>query len=439
MAPPSLDAPPVASGDWRPVIQLGYAVIGLGLGVFLAWSLIARLDGAALAPGVVSVESNRKTIQHLEGGIVRDILVRDGDQVQEGQVLVRLDRTKAESIDDLYRNQLAIQLAQEARLIAERDGADKVAFAKEVTDLAGEPLVVRAIADQTKQFEGRRETLLRTVEVANAQIAQATNEAEQNEIDNRTARGTLSNVSRELDVLRELYEKNLVAMTRVTTLEREKLRLEGIMANTEVGALKVKEKIQELTLRREQARQDYQQEAAAKLAELQKSINELRQQVIIANDTRRRIDVRAPITGIVQQLRVFTLGGVVRPGDPILDLVPVSDSLMIKARVSPLDADRVTADMQAEIRFPSFRYLGAQIIYGKVRAISRDRLLDEATREAYFDAQISVERKSLPDGIINRLSAGMPADVIIPTGERTVFDYLVSPIVERFQASMRER
>ncbi len=156
-------------------------------------------------------------------------------------------------------------------------------------------------------------------------------------------------------------------------------------------------------------------------------------------DVQRRIDVRAPITGVVQQLRIFTVGGVVRPGDPILDIVPVSESLVIKARVSPLDADRVVADMGAEIRFPSFRNLGLRIINGKVISISRDRLVDEVTKDPYFDAQISVDRKDLPDVVVQKLSAGMPAEVVIPTGARTVFAYLISPLTERFQTSMRER
>jgi HlyD family type I secretion membrane fusion protein len=149
--------------------------------------------------------------------------------------------------------------------------------------------------------------------------------------------------------------------------------------------------------------------------------------------------VRAPITGVVQQLRIFTIGGVVRPGDPILDIVPLSENLIIRARVSPLDADRVTAGMKAEIRFPSFRNLGLPVITGNVQAVSRDRLVDEATKDPYFDAQINVDRKNLPDAIVSKLSAGMPAEVVIPTGERTVFAYLISPLSERFGTSMRER
>ena len=430
---------PAASSNWKFTIYVGYGIVFGVLGIFLVWTLIARLDGAALAQGVVSVESNRKTIQHLEGGIVREILIRDGDLVNEGQVLIRLDPTRTESMGDLYRNQLAIQLAQEARLLTEREAADSIAFPKEVTDLIDIPAVARALNDQKRQFIVRRDTLLQTIEVANAQLAQAVKESEQNDIDNKTARVTLANVNRELDSLNYLYEKNLVALTRLLTLQREQIRLEGVISNTDVGKIKLQDKIHELTLRREKATQDYRQEAAYQLSDLQKAITELRQQVIIANDTQNRVELRAPITGVVQQLRIFTVGGVLRPGDPVLDLVPISDSLIIKAKVSPLDADRVRADMEAEVRFPSFRSMGLQIIRGKIRAMSRDRLVDEVTKEPYFDAQVSVDRKELPREIVEKLSAGMPADVVIPTGERTVFHYLVTPIVERFHTSMRER
>lgn len=430
---------PKASADWRAAVNAGYIVVAVMLGVFLLWTLMARLDGAAVAPGVVSVESNRKTIQHLEGGIVREILVRDGDLVQKDQVLIRLDPTKANSAEELYRDQLAIQLAQEARFLAERDGADRLTLPKEISALSSNPAVARAIDDERQQFIQRRATLLRMVQVADTQIAQATKEAEQNDIDNKTARATLTNLDKELAGLRELFEKNLVTVSRLSSLEREKLRLTGLIENTDVGSGKLNEKVQELRLKRDQARQDYRQDAANRLGDIQKSITELRQQLVVASDTQRRIDVRAPATGVIQQLRIFTIGGVVRPGDPILDLVPASDSLMVRAKISPLDADRVTTDMEAEIRFPSFRTLGLPVIRGKIIAISHDRLIDDITKDPYFDAQIRVDRKDLPEAIAGKLSAGMPTDVIVPTGERTVFTYLVTPLIERFYTSMRER
>jgi HlyD family type I secretion membrane fusion protein len=410
-----------------------------GIGVFLLWAVIARLDGAALASGVVSTESNRKTIQHLEGGIVREIMVRDGDLVQEGQILVRLDPTRADAMGDLYRNQFLSLLAQEARLTAERDGAESISFPPEIIQDQNLPVVARAVSDQQRQFEGRRNTLERNIQVAETQIAQTLKEMEQNENEHRTAKATLASVAQELEGLRTLYAKNLVALPRVAASERERLKLEGIIANSEIAAVKLKEKVQELTLKREQARQDYRQEALDQLSDLRKNLNDMRQQVIVADDTKRRVEVRAPNRGMVQQLRVFTVGGVVRPGEPILDLVPTSDTLIIRAKIGPLDVDRVTAGMRAEVRFPSFRYLGAQVIRGQIRTVSRDRLLDEVTKDPYFSTEVEVDRASIPPEIAEKLTAGIPADVVIPTEERTAIGFLVAPLVECFHMGMRER
>ncbi len=430
---------PLASADWKSLIRTGYAFLVCVLGVFALWAFLARLDGAAVAQGTVSVESSRKTIQHLEGGIVRDIFVRDGDLVQQGTVIIRLDPTRIDSASDLYRNQLATALAQEARLLAEREMKSDVTLPQEVIDLMANPVVARAADDQKRQFTVRRENLLQAIQVAEAQMAQTVKEAQQNEIDNETARTILVNINRELESVQYLYDRSLIALPRLTTLQREQSRIEGTISSTEAGKAKLQDKLREFTLRRDKATQDYRQDAASQLGDLQKSISELRQQVVVAKDSQRRIDLRAPITGVVQQMRIFTVGGVVRPGDPLLDIVPISDDLIIRAKVQPLDADRVSAGMDAEVRFPSFRSLGLPVVRGKITAVSRDRLLDDVTKEPYFDAQVAVGRKQVPSFVADKLTAGMPADVVIPTGERTVFNYLIAPIVERFNTSMRER
>ena len=431
-------APP-APANWRHLTRFGAIFAGCVLGAFVLWALFARLDGAAVAQGTVSVESSRKTVQHLEGGIVRDILVRDGVHVTKGAVLIRLDPTRIDSASELYRTQLAAALAQETRLLAERELKADLAFSHEVIDVVDNPAVARAMEDQRRQFTVRREAMLQATQMAAAQVAQAVKEAEQNDIDHETAKNILVNVKRELEGVQYLYDRSLIALPRLTALQRQQSRVEGQIASTDAGKLRLQDKIRELTLRRDQVTQDYRAEAAAKLGELQKSIAELRQQVIVSGDSQQRIDIRAPITGVVQQMRIFTVGGVARPGEPLLDIVPTSDDLVIRAKVAPLDADRVTADMIAEVRFPSFRALGLPVIRGRVAAISRDRLLDDVTKEPYFDAQINVGRNEVPQIVADRLSAGMPAEAIIPTGERTVMNYLITPITERFNTSMRER
>jgi HlyD family type I secretion membrane fusion protein len=314
-----------------------------------------------------------------------------------------------------------------------------VEFPRDVTDQLALPAVAQAIEDQKQQFSVRRKNLLQSIDAAEAQISQAVKEAEQNSIDNETARSILANIGRELESVQWLYDRSLVALPRLTTLQRERSRLEGVIANTEAGKTRLQDKIRELSIRRDKITQDYRQDAAGQLNDLQKSISELKQQLVVTNDSQQRVDLRAPITGVIQQMRVFTVGGVVRPGDPILDLVPTSDDLIIRAKVQPIDADRVSSGMDAEVRFQSFRSFGLPIVRGKIVAVSRDRLIDDVTKEAYFDAQVNVGRDNLPKSIVDKLSAGMPAEVVIPTGERTVFNYLVTPVLERFNSSMRER
>lgn len=430
---------PLPPSDWLRAVRVGYAVVGLGFGLFLIWACTTRLDGAAVANGVVTAESNRKTIQHLEGGIVREILVRDGDVVTEGQVLLRLDPTRVDAQGETYRNQLAAFLAQETRLLAERDGATSLTFPPEVTRRAGDPAVAAVIADQQRAFETRRDTLQRNLSVADTQIEQVRKEAEQNTSDLATARSMLQNVVNELIPLRELRERQLVSVSRVMPLERERLRLEGVIASAELQAQKLRERQQEAELKRKQFLADYRQEASTLLLDIRRQLNDVRQQLIVAEDAQRRFELKAPIAGTVQQMRIFTVGGVIRPGDPVLDIVPASDLLVIQARISPLDVDRVVPGMVSEIRFPSFRYFGADVIRGKLRNVSRDRLLDESTRDPYFAAEVTVDRASLPKDIADRLSAGIPADVIIPTEPRSVMNYLLYPLFERFNKSMRER
>jgi HlyD family type I secretion membrane fusion protein len=430
---------PMPPADWRSVARIGRAVVILGFGVLVGWASLARLDGAAVAQGVVAVESNRKTVQHLEGGIVREILVRDGDIVAEGQVLLRLDPTRVDAQSETFRNQLAALLAQETRLLVERDVGPVLSFPPEVVRRSADGTVAAVIADQKRVFEVRRAALQRNLDVADAQIEQARKESEQNASDLATARATYQNIVGELMPLRELQQQRLVSVSRVMPLEREKLRLEGVITSSELQAKKLQERLVEAELRRNQVLSDYRQDASTQLLDVRRQLSDVRQQLVVAEDAQRRFELKAPIAGTVQQMRIFTVGGVIKPGDPVLDLVPATDVLVIQAKISPLDVDRVTPGMRAEIRFPSFRYFGADVITGSLRSVSRDRLLEDGGRDPYFAAEITVDRASIPREFADRLTAGIPADVIVPTEPRTVLEYLLNPILERFNKSMRER
>ncbi|WP_170181978.1 HlyD family type I secretion periplasmic adaptor subunit [Phreatobacter stygius] len=433
------DAEMRPSTDWRRSVRIGYAIVIGAFGSFALWASFARLDGAAIANGVVASESYRRTVQHLEGGIVQDILVRDGDRVKAGQVLLKLDPTRVSAQGDLFGNQLAIFGAQEARLLAEFEGKDSFEFPPDVLARQNDAAVKPVIEDQRRLFESRRRALSGNVQIAEAQMEQARREMEQVTSETETARATLEQVDAELAQLRPLFARQLVPTTRIAPMERERLRLLGTISTGVIQTAKLKERLSESDLRRQQVMRAHREETSGQLADVRRQLSDTRQQILLSADSQRRTDIRAPIDGTVQQLRIFTAGGVVRPGDPILDVVPAGDVLVVRARVQPNDADRVSEGMHAEVKFPAFHYVGTQIVRGEVRALSRDRIMDDGVKDPYFAAEVIVDKSTIPESISRRLSAGMVADVIIPTGERTVMNYLLRPILDRWTAGMRER
>jgi len=423
--------------DWRVPAIAGYVLI---VGTFLVlggWSAFARLDSAITATGVVSAETNRKTVQHLEGGIVREIHVREGQHVQAGQVLFRLDRTQAKAGYELQRNQLDSAIAQEARLIAERDGQDQIALPQELLDRADDPNVKRAIADQVAQFQERCGSLKGGVQILDAKIDQYQLEIEGLKQERSGTANQLGFVNEELVDVRHLFEKQLTQKSRLMLLERERSRLEGLIGRSTADESKARNGIEEARLQIRQLRQKFEEDVANSMLETRQKINDLREKVRVARDVLSRVDILSPSTGVAQNLRVFTSSGVVKAGEPMVDVVPERDALIVQAHVQPQDTENLQPGMPAEVRFSSFQTRILPIIVGKVESISRDRLVDEQTKQPYFLAQVVVD--DIPSFVKDRLSAGMPADVIFPTGERTVLDYLVRPLKDRLRIVMREK
>jgi len=422
--------------DWRVPAVAGYVLI---VGTFLVlggWSAFARLDSAITATGVVSAETNRKTVQHLEGGIVREIHVREGQHVQAGQVLFRLDLTQPKAGYELQRNQLDSAIAQEARLIAERDGQDQIAFPQELLS-ADDPNVKRAIADQVAQFQERCGSLKGQVQILDAKIDQYRLEIEGLKQERSATANQLKFVNEELVDVRHLFEKQLTQKSRLMLLERERSRLEGLIGRSTADESKARNGIEEARLQIGQLRQKFQEDVANSMLETRQKINDLREKVRVAQDVLSRVEILSPSTGVAQNLRVFTSSGVVKAGEPMVDVVPERDALIVQAHVQPQDTENLQPGMPAEVRFSSFQTRILPIIVGKVESISRDRLVDEQTKQPYFLAQVVVD--DIPSFVKDRLSAGMPADVIFPTGERTVLDYLVRPLKDRLRGVMREK
>ena len=434
---------PIAPTDWRAMVWFAAGAIVFTFVVLGGWSAVARLDSAVVADGTVEVESNRKTVQHLEGGIVREILVRDGDLVRQGDTLMRLDPTRDAATDKGFRQQLAIASALEARLLAQRDLVDTIKFPPEVTDHRDDPLIANALRDNQSQFDNRRESLQRGSEVIDQQIAQAKDEIRQGMLDEKTARQQIDSINLELPNLRMLLEKGLVALPRVTTLERQLIQVQSQYEGAEISMTKAKEKVAELQARMDQLKQDYRQEAANALPDVRKTISDARQQLIIANDALRRVEIKAPVTGTVQQLKMFTIGGVIKPGDPILDIVPTSDTLVVRAKVMPVDVDRILTGESVEVRVPQFMKFELKPLMGTVRSISRDSIVDapgsNGPPPTYFAVEVAINRASIPEALRDRVMAGMTVDTIIRTQERTVLSYLIAPLRNRLAKSMRER
>jgi HlyD family type I secretion membrane fusion protein len=423
--------------DWKRPAILGYLIVTLTFLVFGAWSAIAKLDSAVVASGVVAVESNRKTVQHLEGGIIQEILVREGQRVTQGDILFRMDPTQALASFDLQQNQLYAALAQEARLVAEREGAAEVTFPEELRDVRVHPTVARAVADQTKEFHERRASLLGQMGLLEAKIGQYKTEIEGLLVQQKATEDQLRWIVEELADLRYLLDRNLVQKTRVLALEREKSRLEGVIGRSTADQAKAQNGIGEAQLQIRQLHQKFLEEVSGQILEARQKISDLREKVRVANDVFRRLVIVAPVSGTVQNLKFFTVGGVIKAGEALLEIVPERDRFIVQAHVSPHDMESLVPGMRAEIRFTAFRTNILPLIMGHVESVSRDRLIDETTKQPYFLAQVVVE--DAPREVRGRLTAGMPADLLFPTGERTVLDYLVRPLKDRINSALREK
>jgi HlyD family secretion protein len=414
--------------EWRPFAIAGYALILLTFGVAGGWAAIAKIDRAVVAPASISVETNRKSVQHFEGGIVREILVKEGDHVNEGQILLSLEKTQAQANSDLVNNQLYSFLALEARLLAERDDKDEIAWPSEFNVQKLDPVLSGLKADQLSQFKERRATLLGQIDIMQSKAGQLRKEIDGLEIEKTSTEKQVKYINEELVGLHRLLAKQLVPTNRVLTMERERTRLEGVIGKTISDKAKVEGAISEIGSQIAQLRQKQHEEIAAALLDVRQKISDYRQKSIVATDVLRRVSVTAPRAGTIQNMKVFTLGQVVRSGELLLEIVPENERLIVHAQFSPNDIDVVREGQRAEIRFTAFHSRTIPLMTGVLESISHDRLIDEASKQPYYLGIISIDRAEIPDEYRTRLRSGMPAEVILSAGERTVLDYLISPL-----------
>jgi HlyD family type I secretion membrane fusion protein len=417
---------------------LGCGVIALSVGGLGLWSASAPLAGAALASGQVTVETNRKTIQHLEGGIIRELLVTDGDHVKAGDVLVRLDHVKPRTSLETLHGRYYAALAREARLIAEREGAADIQFPVELlqTDHAA---AADAIAGQRRIHEARRAWVDGQIAILNQQVAQLREEIAALEAQVRSETRQSELIGEEIEGVQMLVDKGLERRPRLLSLQRAAEDINGRRSEHLGLIARAQQRIGESELQIADLRNRRIDEIMRELRTVQDELFDVRERIVAARDVLERVEVRAPRDGIVVNRRFHTVGGVVAPGEALLDIVPQSEDLMIEARVRMDDIDIVRPGMKAQVRLVAYKQRWTPSVDGTVRTVSADRLQDQRTGESFFIARVEIDRASLEKLPGAELYPGMPADVMIMTAPRTALDYMLSPLTESLAKAFREQ
>jgi HlyD family type I secretion membrane fusion protein len=437
-----MTAPGVPATPPIPTSPTGPALFGVGVLLCAtialgAWSFFAPLSSGAVAVGQVVVDSNRKAVQHLEGGIVAELLVEEGDLVERGQLLLRLDQTSASVTEDVIRGQLQSTRALEARLIAERDGLATIPFADELlTDAAAD--TQELVRGQERIFTARSTALDGQIEIFQQRIGQLRRQIEGLDAQVISKAQQIALIEDELDGLRELFDQGYTSRTRILALEREAARLDGERGQHEAEIARAEVAVGEARLQVLQIRNSFIEEVVAELREVQTQLFDLRDRLRGASDVVDRTEILSPQRGIVIGLQVFTEGGVVPPGRTIMEIVPIDERLVVEARLEPTDIDVVSIGLEAEVRFSSLSQRGVPIVLGRVTRVGADALADQQGIP-YYAVRVEVGPDELARLEGETLIPGMPAEVIVKAGEQTVVEYLVRPLTDVLVYAFREQ
>jgi membrane fusion protein, type I secretion system len=419
---------------------LGGAVIALMLTVGVGgWATTTELSGAVIAPGSIVVDSNVKKVQHLTGGIVGELLVRDGQRVRAGEVVLRLDETVTRVNLAIVTKGLDEMTARQARLASERDQVEQVAFPATLLGRANEPDVAAAIQSEGKLFELRRSARLGQKSQLRERIGQLDEEVRGYTALQEAKAEEIELIQRELEGVRALWNKNLVQINRLISLEREAARLKGERAQSVAAIAQSRGKIGEIELQIIQIDQDLSSEVARELREVEGKIGEFIERKVAAEDQLKRVEIRAPQDGVVHQLAVHTVGGVVPPGDPIMLIVPEADALSVEAKIWPQDIDQLHVGQSAGLRFSAFNQRTTPEINGVITRISADVSREDKTGQSFYTIRIGIRPEEIA-GLGNvKLVPGMPVEAFMKTYDRTVMSYFTKPLHDQILRAFRER
>ena len=403
------------------------------------WASLAPLSSAAVAEGVVRVQTHRKTVQHLEGGIVSEILVREGQEVAAGQVLMRLDATQTGTTLAVLRDQMDALLGLSARLVAERDQSDAISVPAELDARRSEPKVASIIEGQERIFRSRRNSISGQLGILAQRVEQLGAEIQGYKAQLSSSNDQIRLIREEVDSVADLVERGLERKPRLLALQRQQSYLEGLRGAQLGSIAKAEQAIGEAKLQSADIVNKRSDEIALELRDTESRLLELKEKLDLATDINRRMEVTAPVAGEVVALKVHTSGGVVRPGEDLLDIVPESDSLIIEARLRPADIDSVHVGQSAQIALTAYKQRTTPRLDGTLVTLSADALADQERHQTYYSAEIRIDPVELSKVAAVRLYPGMPAEVLIVTGERTLLQYLVQPIADSFHRAFREQ
>ena len=432
------ERPSQVKNSFMPWIITGTLCIAAVFGTLGSWGVAAPIASAVIALGQVTVETNRKQIGHLEGGIVETLSIRNGSHVKAGDNLISLDRTQAKARLAIVRGGLDENLARLARLKAEASSAAQITYPRKLLDRQENPLVNELIRGENEVLSARRLALDGEIEILNRRVDQLELEvlALEVQLDAETRRKEI--VDQEVSSLEPLFKQGHVSLQRLLALRREAVQMEGNIGSVKANIARSKQAIGETKLQIVQLTKEAQQNVLTEMGEVQSNLKELREQYSSARDILNRMDMIAPVSGTIVGLNVHSKGAVIRPGETILEIVPDQDALLIEVQIQPQDVDSVAVGQESQVRFTAFKQRTTPLLGGAVSYVSPDTLQDSRSGRAYYLARIAVPKDELDRLEDAKLAPGMPAEVMIRTGSRTAVQYLVQPIIESMDRAWRE-
>ncbi|MGB9988396.1 HlyD family type I secretion periplasmic adaptor subunit [Pseudoduganella rhizocola] len=433
-------APPTVNTDARAYSRVGWWVVAAGFGGFLLWATLAPLDKGVPLSGSITKESNRKSVQNMSAGSVQEILVRDGDTVKAGQVVVRMNAVQAQSQAETARTQFITARATEARLLAERDGAARVAFPESLKELKNDPRVITAMALQEQLFTSRRTALQSELGAYDENIAGLKSQVKGLSDSRESKKVQMDILKEQLAGMRDLAKEGYVARNRLLDLERTYAQIAGSISEDIGNIGRSQRQIMETTLRRAQRVADYQKEVRTQLSDIQREAEGLENRLAGLDFELQAVDIKAPVDGIVVGLNIFTKGGVVPAGAHLMEIVPSADALVVEGQLPVNLVDKVHAGLPVDLIFAAFNTNTTPHIPGKITLVSADRTVDEKTGNAFYKVRAKVEPEGLK--IIKEkkmdVQPGMPVEMFVKTGERTMMNYLLKPVMDRAHSALTE-